>query len=147
MVFKSTQQKLHMLITYEINQIWNAEMKWKWRNDRRSERNLCNCVRKPEKNSGSNPFEVLNFFQASLRNCINCVHCDDHCFIFKSCIIWENEHNFNIIWPKKEQCYRHNILLLLAQSMKGPSVSRRLCTSLLQYATSTWNKQHFSLPQ
>ena len=27
-------------------------MKWKWRNDRRSERNLCNCVKKPEKNSG-----------------------------------------------------------------------------------------------
>ena len=24
-------------------------MKWKWRNDRRSERNLCNCVKKPEK--------------------------------------------------------------------------------------------------
>ena len=22
------------------------------------------------------------FFQASLRNCINCVHCDDHFFIF-----------------------------------------------------------------
>ena len=27
-------------------------MKWKWRNDRRSERSLCNCVKKPEKNSG-----------------------------------------------------------------------------------------------
>ena len=27
-------------------------MKWKWGNDRRSERNLCNCVKKPEKNSG-----------------------------------------------------------------------------------------------
>ena len=24
-------------------------MFWKWRNDRRSERNLCNCVKKPEK--------------------------------------------------------------------------------------------------
>ena len=36
--------------------------------------------------TGSNPVEVLNFFyfyfQASLRNCINCVHCDDHFFIF-----------------------------------------------------------------
>ena len=28
--------------------------------------------------TGSNPVEVLNFFQAPLRNCINCVHCDDH---------------------------------------------------------------------
>ena len=37
---------------YEINHIWTAETKWKWRNDRRSERNLCNCAKKPEKNSG-----------------------------------------------------------------------------------------------
>ena len=99
---------------------------WKRRNDRRSERNLCNCVKKPEKNSGlqrclnpwprdtgamlyqlsywrhwlhssaggashryrevtgSNTVEVLNFFQASLRNCINYVHCDDHFFFFIS---------------------------------------------------------------
>ena len=28
--------------------------------------------------------KVLNFFQASLRNCINCVHCDDHFVIFIS---------------------------------------------------------------
>ena len=34
--------------------------------------------------TGSNPVEALNFFQASLRNCINCVHCDDHFFTFIS---------------------------------------------------------------
>ena len=34
--------------------------------------------------TGSNPVEALIFFQASLRNCINCVHCDDHFFIFIS---------------------------------------------------------------
>ena len=27
---------VHMLMIYEINHIWTAEMKWKWRNDRRS---------------------------------------------------------------------------------------------------------------
>ena len=33
--------------------------------------------------TGSNPVEVLNFFfQASLRNYINCLHCDDHFFMF-----------------------------------------------------------------
>ena len=32
----------------------------------------------------SNPVEVLNFSQASLHNCINCVHCDNHFFIFIS---------------------------------------------------------------
>ena len=62
---------------YEINHIWTAEMKWKWRNDRRSECNLCNCVKKPEKKLKS-----WKIFQASLCNCINCVHCDDHFFIF-----------------------------------------------------------------
>ena len=34
--------------------------------------------------TSSNPVEVLNFFQASLRSCKNCVHCDDHFFIFIS---------------------------------------------------------------
>ena len=34
--------------------------------------------------TGSNPVEVLNFFQASLGNCINCVHCDNHFFIFST---------------------------------------------------------------
>ena len=29
--------------------------------------------------------EVLNF-QASLRNCINCIHCDEHFFIFR---LWQ----------------------------------------------------------
>ena len=38
-----------MLMIYEINHIWPAEMKWRWRNDRRSEHNLCNCLKKPEK--------------------------------------------------------------------------------------------------
>ena len=41
-----------LLMIYEIIHIWTAEMKWKWRNDRRSESNLCNSVKKPEKNSG-----------------------------------------------------------------------------------------------
>ena len=47
------------------------------------------CVRHSENHSpypySSFSFlvEVLNFFQASLRNCINCVNCDDH-FIFIS---------------------------------------------------------------
>ena len=44
--------KKWVLVIYEINHIWTAEIIWKWRNDRRSEPNLCNCVKKPEKNSG-----------------------------------------------------------------------------------------------
>ena len=40
--------KKWVLMIHEINHIWTAEMKWKWRNDRRGERNLCNCVKKPE---------------------------------------------------------------------------------------------------
>ena len=41
--------KKWVLMIYEISHIWTAEMKWEWRNDRRSERNLCNCVKKSEK--------------------------------------------------------------------------------------------------
>ena len=47
MVDKSTDHML--MIIYEINQIWPAEMKWRWKNDCRSERNLCNYVKKLEK--------------------------------------------------------------------------------------------------
>ena len=75
--------KKWVLMIYEINHMWTAEMKWKWRNDGRSDRNLCNRTGNREV-TGSNPVEVLNFFQVSLRNCINCVHCDDHFFIFIS---------------------------------------------------------------
>ena len=45
--------------------------------------------------TGSNPVEVLNFFQASLRNCINCVHCDDHFFIFSLSIV---QFLFNLLY-------------------------------------------------
>ena len=45
--------------------------------------------------TGSSPVEVLNFFQASLRNCINCVHCDDHFFIFiYDHNVVQEKHNF-----------------------------------------------------
>ena len=34
--------------------------------------------------TGSSPVEVLNFFQASLRNCKNCDHnCEDHCCLLQ----------------------------------------------------------------
>ena len=32
--------------------ISHGSLFWKWRNDRRSEHNFCNCVKKPEKNAG-----------------------------------------------------------------------------------------------
>ena len=45
--------------------------------------------------TGSNPVEVLNFFQASVRNSINCVHCDDHFFIFiYDHNVVQEKHNF-----------------------------------------------------
>ena len=48
---------------YEINHIWTAEMKREWRNDRSSESNLCNCVKKPEnkKFRTSTGFEPVTF--------------------------------------------------------------------------------------
>ena len=93
---------IYVIMIYEINHIWTVEMKWKWRNDRRSERNLCNCVRKPENNSGSNPFEVLNFFQASLRN-----YPKYTLFILIVSCHWRKL----LISNKKEKCTRQTIRL------------------------------------
>ena len=63
--------KKWVLIIYEINHVWTAEMKWKWRNDRRKEASkqfIAQLVEHRTGNrgvTGSNPVEVLNFFQAS----------------------------------------------------------------------------------
>ena len=57
-------------------------MKWKWRNDRRSERNLCKL-----RGHGFKPRwspEFFFFFRLLYAICINCVHCDDHFFMFIS---------------------------------------------------------------
>ena len=93
--------KKWVLMIYEINHIWTAEMKW--RNDRGSERSLCNCIRKPEKNSGLQqglnpwprdyrcdalPTELWSHWHWEQVNyglinsyCINCVHCNNNFFI------------------------------------------------------------------
>ena len=42
------------------------------------------------------------FFQASLRNCINCVYCDDHFFIFK--IVTATNFIFAWSYPIKSRC-------------------------------------------
>ena len=51
--------------------------------------------------TGSNPVEVLNFFQASLRNCINCVHCDDHFFI-SICYWYNSTLTIFVVWKRVE---------------------------------------------
>ena len=56
-------QLAELLMIYEINHIWTAEMKWTWRNHCRSERNLCNCIKKPEKNF---PQVIYDLFHISL---------------------------------------------------------------------------------
>ena len=48
----------------------------------------------------SNAVEVLNFFQAFLRNCINCVHCDDHLFIFIISSLVVNRARLNLYLMK-----------------------------------------------
>ena len=50
--FICSRERMSVNVISEINHIGTAEMKWRWRNDRRSERNLCNFVKKPEKNPG-----------------------------------------------------------------------------------------------
>ena len=43
-----------------VSSFLNRVILWKWRNDRRSERNLCNCVKKPEKKKNSGLQRGLN---------------------------------------------------------------------------------------
>ena len=50
-------QQLSILYYWDVHRnfhflVYRQLFTWKWRNDRRSARNLCNCVKKPEKNSG-----------------------------------------------------------------------------------------------
>ena len=83
--------KKWVLMIYETNHKWTAEMKWKWRNDRRSERYLRNCVKKLEKKKKKNtglvrgvnlwprdygcdalPTELWSPWRWEQVNCINC---------------------------------------------------------------------------
>ena len=72
--------KKWVLIIYEINHIWKCGNEMKMKKWLSQWTQFINCVKKPEKNSGLQTF----FFQASLRNCINCIHCNNHFFIFIS---------------------------------------------------------------
>ena len=63
--------------------------------------------------TGSNPVEVLNFFQASLRNCINCVHCDDHFFIFITYFLLQS------CWWARSWLWKRNLLQLLTVLIHG----------------------------
>ena len=85
--------KKWLFMIYERNHLWTAEMKMKtkWSSQWTLFANVSGFIAQLVEHhtgnrevTGSNPVEVLNFFQASLRNCINCVHCDDHFFIFIS---------------------------------------------------------------
>ena len=78
--------KKWVLMIYEINHIWTAEMKWRWTNVSGFIAQLVEHRTGNREVTGSNPVEVLNFFQASLRSCINFVHCDDH-FFFKKIFV------------------------------------------------------------
>ena len=56
-----------MLMIYEINHIWIAEIKWKWRNDRRSETQFMQLRKKDWKkiqdfNGVQTPLKSWTFF-------------------------------------------------------------------------------------
>ena len=157
----------HLLMIYEINHIWTAEIKWKWRNDHRSEHNLCNCIKKPEKkfrtSTGFEPVtswftgamlyqlsyeatdvgsrsivgsyvpvkemsvnDIYIFFQASFRNCINCVHYNDHFFIFISFpqFIYDL---FHISWKwRNDRCSERNLCNCVKKPEKNSGLQRGL---------------------
>ena len=48
---KRSRENCWNSLSHRWSSYWCTRIQWWWRNDRRSERNLCNCVKKPEKNS------------------------------------------------------------------------------------------------
>ena len=78
--------------------------------------------------TGSNPVEVLNFFQASLRNCLNCVSLRRSYLHFISCpqFIYDSYMkrglSVTVQWPLQDNC---NVQL-----------NRK---STYKYCISTWN--------
>ena len=80
--------------------------------------------------TGSNPVEVLNFFQASLRSCINCVHCDDHFFICSfnvvTVIFWRNCFTILLLWIGNPWCKigRHTTVFNFLNSVCKTSMFR-----------------------
>ena len=75
---------------------------------------------------GSNPIEDQNFFflnfffQASLRHCINCIHCDDHFFIFNSFLLFILYDLFHISLTKE--------ILLHSNIIPGIEGSKSFCS-------------------
>ena len=47
------------------------------------------------------PLKSWIFFSGFLRNCINCIHCDDHFFIFKNISLVHCAHSWNIFQHSK----------------------------------------------
>ena len=87
--FICSRERNELLMIYEMNHTWTVAMKWK--------EEMIIAVNTIYAISfhfistvhiwfisyiiNTHFFHVLNFFQTSLRNCINCINCDDHFFI------------------------------------------------------------------
>ena len=86
-VIMNNELKWNNNVDFSVNDIWNKsymncgnEMEVKrWSSQWAQFMQLRKEAWK--KKSGLTPLKSWFFFQASLRNCINCVHCDDHFFI------------------------------------------------------------------
>ena len=91
-------------IIYELRK-WNEKVKMnKWSSQWTQRQWLHSSVGRAShwyrEVTGSNHVEVLDVFRASLRNCINCVHCDDHVliFIFSHWFVAVDLLTFYIFW-------------------------------------------------
>ena len=115
--------KKWVLMIYEINHVWTAEMKWKWRNDRLSERNLCNCIKKPEKNiqdfTGVRRASIPHIKILHVRLCAR-FGLQVHYFISFLMHCWKH---FCVGWPK---VVLKQMKLLGQQEKVGPIFTRDL---------------------
>ena len=73
--------------------------------------------------TGSNLVEVLNLFQTSLRNCINCVHCDDHFFAFSFYTVY-NQPDISDVSSSRKRSLRLVETAEIQASLQSPLFSR-----------------------
>ena len=105
--------------------------------------------------TGSNPVEVLNLFQASLCNCMNCVHCDDHFFISKSllsnCLLADNSGlPFSPLtsrsFKKKKLDHSLSLPLFISNKKMQFSISFFLTWPKIWYCIQCFRLQPFKWP-
>ena len=91
--------------------------------------------------TGSNPVEVLKIFEASLRNCKNCVHdCEDHSLTWKQLLFIKERQ---LLWYCNEKVAANTETKILGKFFPNNSIlnshrSNDICKIITSYLRTKW---------